>query len=155
MILIDILVQDKAWLGHNDDDFFLKLAQKAISALPDDIIPNNPNELSLVLTDDMSIKELNRDYRDTDKPTNVLSFPTQNAMGLLGDVVLARETIEREASVAGKVFNDHLTHLILHGVLHLLGYDHIEEGEADEMEAIEIKALEKLGIANPYILRQI
>ena len=114
---------------------------------------NEPSEVSLVLTDDAAVQILNRDYRGKDRPTNVLSFPVVNAPGLLGDIVLSRETLVREAKIGEKAVHDHLTHLIIHGLLHLLGYDHETERDAVVMEALEVQALAKLGIANPYILK--
>lgn len=113
-------------------------------------------ELSLVLADDPRVRALNRDYRDQDKPTNVLSFPnmeTPPAAGgprLLGDVVLARETLQREAREQNKPLEDHLAHLVVHGVLHLMGYDHEEAAQAAEMEERERRILAGLGIADPY-----
>ena len=116
-----------------------------------------PGELSLVLADDAMVRELNRDWRDKDKPTNVLSFPAEDeidipeAPRMLGDVVLAFETLCREAEEQSKPLEHHLSHLVIHGVLHLLGYDHIEDTEAQEMEALEAQLLESLGISNPYL----
>lgn len=111
-------------------------------------------EMSIVLADDAFVRELNRDYRHIDKPTNVLSFPAEDegATGprLLGDVVLAFETLLREAADDGKPALDHLAHLVVHGTLHLMGYDHEEAQEAEEMEALERKILAGLGIADPY-----
>ncbi len=111
-------------------------------------------EISLLLTDDIGIQALNREYRDKDKPTNVLSFPQDDPFaaqaGILGDIILAYETIKREAIDHKKSFDDHLTHLIIHGTLHLIGYDHITENEAQIMEALEVKILSQFGIKNPY-----
>lgn len=116
------------------------------------------HELSFILTDDATMKSLNRDYRGKNKPTNVLSFaaldagkPDVETPWLLGDVVLASGVIEREAIEQGKAVADHLSHMAVHGVLHLLGYDHERTKEAEIMEAIEIAALSRLGIGNPYI----
>jgi probable rRNA maturation factor len=117
---------------------------------------DGPLEISLVFTDDAEQRALNRDYRHKDSATNVLSFPNMDdavaagQLRLLGDVVLARETVEREAGEQGKSFADHTTHLLVHGVLHLLGYDHMDADEAAEMEALERAALADLGIADPY-----
>ena len=112
------------------------------------------SELSIVLTDDAEQQGLNRDWRGIDKPTNVLSFPQIEPFGpvtgILGDIVLARETLEREAVELGKPFNDHYTHLVVHGFLHILGYDHIDEAEALVMEGLETKILATLGIPDPY-----
>ena len=106
-------------------------------------------ELSILFTDDAAIRILNRDYRGKDQPTNVLSFPQPSGQ-LLGDIILAFETVEREAALAGKPLEAHMGHLIVHGFLHLLGYDHEGESEAEEMEALERAALERMGIPDPY-----
>jgi len=111
-------------------------------------------ELSIVLTDDAEQQVLNRDWRGIDKPTNVLSFPQIEPFapvaGILGDITLARETLEREATELGKSFSDHFTHLVVHGFLHILGYDHIEDADALVMEGLETQILASLGIADPY-----
>lgn len=119
-------------------------------------------EVAVRLTDDAEVQALNRDFRGKDKPTNVLSFPqvqadlleglsnSDDGEILLGDIVLARETCAREAAEKGVSLADHATHLIVHGALHLVGYDHIDDPEAAAMEALEVKALASLGIANPY-----
>ncbi|WP_331283757.1 rRNA maturation RNase YbeY [Kiloniella laminariae] len=119
-------------------------------------------ELSVVLSDDASVQVLNRNYRGKDKATNVLSFaalddPDEEALALqrgvlsLGDIVLSRETLIREASDQSKRLEDHFTHLLVHGVLHLLGYDHLSEDEAIEMEGLEVDILSRLGVADPYM----
>jgi probable rRNA maturation factor len=108
-----------------------------------------PGELSILFTDDAAIQRLNRDYRGKDKPTNVLSFP-QSGGPLLGDIVLAWETVNQEAGLAEKPLKAHMAHLIVHGFLHLLGYDHEADEEAEEMEALERAALRRMGIADPY-----
>jgi probable rRNA maturation factor len=116
-------------------------------------------ELSIVLADDETVRALNRDWRGQDKPTNVLSFAALDDEGapvvpgaplLLGDVVLAFETTAREAAEMGKPLADHLGHLVVHGVLHLLGWDHQDDEEAAEMEGLETSLLEALGIPDPY-----
>lgn len=111
-------------------------------------------EVSVVLTDDAEQRELNRQWRGFDKSTNVLSFPQIEPFapvsGLLGDITLARETVEKEAEEMGISFEAHFTHLVVHGFLHLLGYDHIEEEDAEEMEGLETEILATLGIADPY-----
>jgi probable rRNA maturation factor len=117
---------------------------------------SRPVELAIVLSDDARVRLLNRDYRGRDTPTNVLSFGgEENARNddsplLLGDVVLAGETVRREAAAQGKSVAAHLSHLIVHGVLHLIGYDHVREGAARRMEAIEIEVLAALGLSDPY-----
>jgi probable rRNA maturation factor len=111
-------------------------------------------ELSIVLMDDAAQQVLNQQWRGIDKPTNVLSFPQiepfSPVLGLLGDITLARETLEREAVELGKSFTDHFTHLVVHGFLHILGYDHIDESEALVMEGLETQILATLGIDDPY-----
>ena len=126
----------------------------AIAARPELIVPDDA-ELSLLLTDDAHIRVLNRQWRDQDKPTNVLSFPSADEDDdepgpLIGDVIVAHETTAREAEEEGKSFEDHFTHLLVHGLLHLFGYDHIEDDEAEEMEAFETEILAGLGVADPY-----
>lgn len=114
-------------------------------------LPQSGGELSLLLTDDASVRALNARWRGVDKATNVLSFPQElPGSSLLGDVVLALETLRDEARDGGVPFEHHLSHLLLHGILHLLGYDHEEERDADTMEALEIAILRRLGIGNPY-----
>ncbi len=111
-------------------------------------------ELSIVLLDDAEQQVLNRDWRQIDKPTNVLSFPQIEpfapVLGILGDITLARETLQREAAEQGVSFTDHFTHLVVHGFLHILGYDHIDEQDALVMEGLETQILATLGIADPY-----
>lgn len=119
-----------------------------------------PADLSIVLTDDARIRELNREWRGKDKPTNVLSFPGVDPQELaflptgmpvmLGDVVIAHETVLREAEERQVSVADHLTHLVIHGVLHLLGHDHEDTDEAEAMEALETELLAALGIADPH-----
>lgn len=113
-------------------------------------------ELSLLFTDDGAMREINGRWRGKPKPTNVLSFPGEErvpgdvASMMIGDLVFARQTLEREAAEQGKSFEDHLVHLAVHGFLHLFGYDHESDAEAQTMEAAEIRVLEALGIADPY-----
>jgi probable rRNA maturation factor len=119
-------------------------------------------EIAVKLTDDAEVHALNRAYRDKDKPTNVLSFPqvqsdllqatgnTDDGEVLLGDIVLAQGVCASEAADKGIAMVDHAAHLIVHGTFHLLGYDHMIDGEADAMEALEIQALASMGLADPY-----
>lgn len=131
----------------------------ALARVPGHRLPRGPSEVSLVLADDATVRQLNRDYRGKDKPTNVLSFAeadaefpaTPDMPAHLGDVVLALETVLAEAGAQAKTPADHLAHLAVHGLLHLLDYDH-ERGddEARTMEALEVAILADLGIADPY-----
>jgi probable rRNA maturation factor len=116
---------------------------------------DDPLAATLLLADDAAIRVLNRDWRGKDTPTNVLSFPSDmptppGEPRHLGDVALAFETVAREAAEEGKSVPDHVAHLVVHGILHLLGADHETDGEADAMEAREIEALARIGIADPY-----
>jgi probable rRNA maturation factor len=139
-----------------------------VAEKPEILDGDAPVEMSLVLADDALVQTLNRDYRDKDKPTNVLSFALLDDLEdtdedaddvlardggmpiLIGDVILAFETVQREALEQGKSFEDHLTHLVIHGVLHLLGYDHQSDPDADRMERLETSILARMGIADPY-----
>jgi probable rRNA maturation factor len=120
--------------------------------------PMREVELSIVLADDAEQRRLNRDWRGIDRPTNVLAFAGGDPRAqrsaetplLLGDVVLAYETVAREAAEQRKAVADHLRHLVVHGVLHLLGYDHVEPGEALAMERLETSILAAMGVADPY-----
>lgn len=120
--------------------------------------------MTVVLGDDAFVRDLNRRFRGIDKPTNVLSFPayphleaeatilfTRTREAFIGDIVLAYETVERESVEQGKQVLHHVQHLLIHGTLHLLGYDHEDEKEADHMEALEVGLLKNLGINNPYL----
>ncbi len=119
-----------------------------------------PADLSVLLADNEFVQSLNRKFRGKDKPTNVLSFPQAEgpaeivfeAARPIGDVAFAYETVREEARAQGKSFDDHLAHLVVHGVLHLLGYDHIEDDEAEKMEALERTILSRFDIADPYSL---
>lgn len=159
---IAVSLHDAAWLEACAD--LEAQAEAAVTAVLRHLkIAGEPLEISLVFTDDAEQRSLNRDYRMKDRPTNVLSFPSMDDGGmndrgpaaagqprLLGDVVLARETVAREARAQGKSMAAHTTHLLVHGTLHLLGYDHQEPAEASEMEALETAILAGLGIADPY-----
>lgn len=138
-------------------------AAVAAAGVADYLAGSRQVSISFLLTDDAAIGALNRTWRQQDKPTNVLSFPnlllTPGEMPvltgdpqplLLGDIALAYQTIESEASMAGIPLQNHLTHLVIHGVLHLLGYDHVEDSDAEAMEALEVAALTRMGIPNPY-----
>lgn len=140
--MIDIAIQAKGWPDCDD------IISRAVSNVAAELDNPREGELSVVLSDDDQVQILNRDYRQKDKPTNVLSFPQSGP--LLGDIILARETVQSEATDKGVSFEAHLTHLVMHGWLHLQGFDHQTDETAAEMEAIEIAALAKLGIDNPY-----
>ena len=152
---IDISAESEGWSKIPNLEACVRRAAEA--ALLDNDAP--PSEISVVLSDDEHLRELNKHHRGMDKPTNVLSFPAARlkapagAPRLLGDIVIAFETVEREASEESKPIENHLSHLVVHGVLHLLGYDHEDDEEAEIMEARERQILAKLGIPDPYAER--
>jgi probable rRNA maturation factor len=150
-LAIDIAIEAGAWNAVEGIDALAHAAVDATLAESGEILPPE-TELSIVLCDDAFIQDLNAKWRGQDKPTNVLSFPAdfQETAPALGDIIIAYETVAREAAEDGKSLRDHLTHMIVHGFFHLLGFDHEDSQEAEEMEAAEIKALAALGIASPY-----
>ncbi len=164
---IAVVIEDPAWAGSlaHAEDVTRRAAAAALDAADRAALPPRPQEVSVVLASDARVRALNRDYRGCDRPTNVLSFghlgqpggeqpggahPPGDAPLLLGDVVLARETLLREAAEQGKRPDHHLAHLVVHGVLHLLGYDHQDDGEACRMEGLESAILAALGMPDPY-----
>jgi probable rRNA maturation factor len=147
--MIEIEVEAEAWTGALPDAEAVveRAAQAALGTAEGDIV--------VLLTDDDAVRELNGRFRDKDKPTNVLSFPApENAFPHLGDIVLAYGVCATEAEAQGKTLADHLSHLVVHGVLHLLGRDHEDDAEAEEMEAEEREILAQIGVADPYIAEQ-
>lgn len=150
----DILVNAENWNAHADSG---AVVERAITAAAAAARAPAGAEVAVMLTDDATIRTLNRDWRGIDKPTNVLSFPAAPQPGagagaptMLGDIAIAYETTAREAEAEGKPFADHLSHLAVHGLLHLLGYDHETDAEAEVMEALERDILAGLDIADPY-----
>ena len=141
---VDVVVLDPAWRKALPG--VERLVRKAARAATN----NRKRSLTIVLADDRRVRALNARDRRKDKPTNVLSYPS-GERAFLGDVVLARQTVWREAKSQGKTPADHVAHLVVHGALHLLGYDHeTSEADAERMEALERRILAKLGIADPY-----
>jgi probable rRNA maturation factor len=141
---VDVVLLDPAWPKALPGAE--RLVRKAARAATN----NRKRSLTLALADDGRVRALNARDRGKDKPTNVLSYPS-GERDFLGDVVLARQTVWREAKSQGKTVADHLAHLVVHGTLHLLGYDHeTSEADAERMEALERRILAKLGIADPY-----
>jgi probable rRNA maturation factor len=155
MIDIDIAIEAGNW---PDEDVLRALAEGAVAAAIHElgVLPGATTELSLLFTDDAHIQVLNREWRGKDKPTNVLSFPAFDVApgdplpAMLGDIVIAQETVSAEAALDGKPFEHHLSHLIVHGLLHLIGHDHEDDDEAEEMEALERRSLARLAIPDPY-----
>jgi probable rRNA maturation factor len=147
--VIEIEVEAPGWDALDVDALARRAVEAALAVAP--AAPQDAT-VSLLFADDARVRALNREWRGQDKPTNVLSFPApaQPAPRLLGDVVLALETVRREAEDEGKPLADHAAHLIVHGVLHLLGCDHDTDSEAEAMEALEARALARIGVKNPY-----
>ena len=164
MIRYDIDIEAGDWSDLAGDRAIRRAldAVEAAGSLPSGLAgPATPSatpfDLSILLTDDGRMRELNHRWRGVDRPTNVLSFPAEDRtpdapprLAMLGDVVVAHETLHREAREGGIRPVDHFTHLIIHGVLHLFGHDHLNDADAERMEAIETQALATLGIADPY-----
>ncbi|MCB2136326.1 MAG: rRNA maturation RNase YbeY [Rhodobacteraceae bacterium] len=165
-LLVDTLIEDARWNALALDD----LAQAAaLAALTEAGWPDAGYEISLLGCSDARIAVLNADFRGKPQPTNVLSWPSEERSAAedgaqpgvvrpgaedqpeeLGDIAIAYETCAREAEEQGKPVTDHVAHLLVHGVLHLLGYDHIREKDAALMEGLEIRALAKMGLSDPY-----
>lgn len=150
---IDIQVSDKRY--YLKKVFLKTFCRHVITTAWDFMKAHRPAEVSLVLADDAFITELNRDYRGKNNPTNVLSFetamkPIKGQPFVAGDIIVAYETVAREAHEQGKSFTEHLAHLLIHGTLHLLGEDHLTDKQATKMEAKEIKIMKQLGYDNPY-----
>ena len=158
-VTVDIVIEAGAWPPQAALAEIAKGAVEAavsVAGIADRIGPSasvGDSEVSIVFTDDAAIRVLNKRWRDKDEATNVLSFaqdgPGRQA-GMLGDIVLAQETVAREATLEGKLLNHHIAHMIVHGFLHLLGYDHQNDKDAQTMEDLERKALKLIGIADPY-----
>jgi probable rRNA maturation factor len=152
---IDIVRESSLWEAEADVEATL---QRTIAEATADVSTKDA-ELAIVLTDDSRIRALNHAWRGLDKPTNVLSFPADDRGGrrgapaLLGDIVIAYETTKREAGAQGTPFLHHLAHLTVHGFLHLRGYDHEAEDEAEAMERLERQILARLEIPDPYAAR--
>jgi probable rRNA maturation factor len=148
--LIAIEIEEEAWSAALPDAEALALAAaQAALAIVEGSGP--PASIVVLLTDDAVVRDLNARFRGKDAATNVLSFPAApNPEGHLGDIALAHGVCAREAAQQGKALAAHLQHLVAHGVLHLLGYDHMSEDEAVEMEGLERVVLAGLGVADPY-----
>jgi probable rRNA maturation factor len=149
---VDVIIASPRWKKH---PAAARLVRRAVrTAAP---APARASELAVMLTDDKSVRAQNRQWRGKNAATNVLSFPAapgrRSAARLLGDIVIAYETTAAESRAEGKPFDHHLVHLVVHGFLHLLGYDHESDREAEEMERRERKILARLDVPNPYAAR--
>ena len=154
--LIELNIACEGWLPERK---LYELAKICASATIDSAQLCLPpiSQLSLLFDDDEAIRSLNMQFRGIDKATNVLSFPGSDLLpgdeadNVLGDIAFALQTIKYEADLEGKAFDHHLSHLMIHGFLHLFGYDHQNNEEAELMEQLEVKTLAQLGIENPYL----
>ena len=153
----EVLVTADCWQAEPGAEAVIHRAIEAAAEIVD--ADTADAELAVMLTDDTGIRTLNRNWRGIDKPTNVLSFPALQPVGargpddappMLGDIAIAYETMRREADEEAKPFEHHLSHLAVHGFLHLVGYDHENDDDAEAMEALEREVLAQLGIPDPY-----
>ncbi|WFU41006.1 rRNA maturation RNase YbeY [Bradyrhizobium sp. CB82] len=158
--MTEVLVVADCWQGEPDAEGVIQRAIAEAAAMIDDDFAGA--EVAVMLTDDSGIRTLNSNWRGIDKPTNVLSFPALQPEGewkpgdaprMLGDIAIAYETLRREATEEQKPFDHHLSHLAVHGFLHLIGYDHENDADAEEMEGLERDVLAQLGIPDPYAER--
>jgi probable rRNA maturation factor len=158
-VKVEFLETSRLWRGALASK---SLARQAIAAAlaESEVKLRRGVELTVHLVDDAEIRAVNAEWREKDAPTNVLSFPAVEPSGLaearlLGDILIAFETVAREARDEGKTLADHYRHLVVHGFLHLLGFDHSESDAAERMEAMERRALARLGVADPYAEREL
>jgi probable rRNA maturation factor len=150
---IDFLTEDDAWLVLPEREALARRAAHAVFEVLG--APEPQSELSIVFTSDETVAELNRAWRGKAGPTNVLSFPAAfggagKGQGTLGDIVLAAGVVRAEADAQGKPLANHTVHLIIHGMLHLLGHDHADDATAEAMERLEAEAMARLGLPDPY-----
>jgi probable rRNA maturation factor len=159
--ITEVLIVADCWQNEPDAEAVIQRAIAAATEIADADVGDA--ELAVMLTDDSGIQTLNTNWRGIDKPTNVLSFPALQPTGaggpddaprMLGDIAIAYETTRKEADDEQKPFDHHLSHLAVHGFLHLIGYDHEKDGEAEAMEALETEILAQLGISDPYADRE-
>jgi probable rRNA maturation factor len=155
-VLLEIACKDD-WITGLSGPVRETVEETIVGVAPDLADYDGDVEIGILLTDDTTLRTLNREYRGIDKPTNVLSFPISRTIPvdtalpiLLGDIVISCQTVAIEAERDGKTAEHHLRHMLVHGVLHLLGFDHETEAEAEAMEALEAQILLPLGVSNPY-----
>jgi probable rRNA maturation factor len=145
--MIDVVALSELWQTFPKAE---EICHQVFALLKKHDYVQDDEEVALALSDNAHLQQLNAQFRQIDKPTNVLSFENDTEP-FLGDIALAFETIKREAEEQEKTLEDHFTHIVLHGILHLLGFDHMNDKEALEMEALEVKLLNLLNISNPYV----
>ncbi len=155
--ITEVMIVADCWQAEPDAEAVIQRAIEAAASMVDTGL--GEAELAVMLTDDAGIRTLNHNWRGQDKPTNVLSFPAlqppagrepDDAPRMLGDIAIAYETVRREADEESKPFDHHLSHLAVHGFLHLVGYDHEKDAQAEDMETLEREILARLGIPDPY-----
>ena len=147
-VVIDVLVQSPRWEKRPSAKAVVRRAILAAA----EALSRRDGELAVLLTNDASLRKLNREWRGIDKPTNVLSFPNPVPKAdMLGDIAIAYETLARECRSERKEFTHHLAHLAIHGFLHLMGYDHQSDSDAEAMEKLERDVLARLKIPDPYL----
>ena len=144
-LVIDVEIESDAWM-----EALAAAESLALTAAEATLPAGEARDVAILLTEDDTVRDLNARFRDQDKPTNVLAFPAPEGTGSLGDIAIAFGVTAREAAEQGKPLAHHLRHLVVHGVLHLLGYDHIEEADAEAMEAEERRFLAGLGVPDRY-----
>lgn len=155
-IKVDVSIMEQGWPAELAGEKLERALENIVALSVDHLqhVPVEGCELSIVLTDDDRQRELNRQWRGKDSPTNVLSFaqiePFAPLQGMLGDIILARQTLEREADSLEIPLSHHMAHLVVHGFLHILGYDHESDTQAATMEALETAILARMGIGDPY-----
>ena len=160
-IEVDVLVNYEKWFDEFPDiENLVNDNSNKILKLTDIVNNSKYLELSVVLCDDNFIQDLNRNYRNSDKPTNVLSFEADSLIAgnykncqsdlILGDVIISLDTIKKEAIDQNKILKNHLIHMLTHGILHLMGYDHIDDKDAIQMEGLEVEILRNFSISSPY-----
>lgn len=149
-VSLDLRVEDEHWLTSDTEQTLQELAETAFNAAAH---ATKSGHVDLLLTGDAQMQVLNRNWRDKDKPTDVLSFPSDDLAfesGILGDIALGFGVFTEDLTKLKREFNAHFSHLLIHGYLHLLGFDHENEADADEMEALETNILAELGYSDPY-----
>ncbi|MFK8253594.1 rRNA maturation RNase YbeY [Ancylobacter terrae] len=155
-VTVDVLVEADGWSVLPDAAGLVEAAVRTACVAATDDLPSGA-DIAVMLTDDAAVRTLNREWRGKDKATNVLSFPADPDLAPdageahLGDIAIAFETLCREAEAEGKTRGHHLSHLAVHGTLHLLGFDHETGEDAEEMEALERRILASLGVPDPYL----
>lgn len=154
MIRPEILIEAEGWTAFGPEFLALRAFDAATAEIGEEV---SAGTVSCLFACDAEVQRLNATWRGKDRPTNVLSFPAEPLPGLpeqeeqpLGDIALALGTVEREAAEKGIAADAHITHLLVHGLLHLIGYDHIDADDARQMESLETRILARLGIADPY-----